>query len=163
VLLATLSLGLGVAYSGLWAALIGGSAIAFAMIVGGVLVLCTAGLIAREIFDEPTVVGALVLVRIGLIVLDAARTFFAFEAIGAYANFGQTSVLTVSTVLAAAVAIVPSGLGLREGLAAFMAPFVNLQPAATFLATSLSRIIGLAVVTVLTLLLTLRRKTPSAA
>jgi uncharacterized membrane protein YbhN (UPF0104 family) len=107
------------------------------------------------------IVLGLMSVRVALIALDAARTWLAFIAIGYGASFGQTSVLTISTVLAAIVTVVPSGLGIREGLAAFIAPLVGLRSGPAFLATSLSRIIGLTVVMALTILLTLRRRSPA--
>jgi len=160
-LLAILSLGLGFAYSGLAASLIDGSWYAIAIFCSGLAVTIFAWMVAREVFDDPSVIIGLTFARVALIMLDAARTYLAFVAIGADANFGQASVLTISTVLAAVVAIVPSGLGLREGIAAFMAQFIGLQPAEAFLATSLSRLVGLSIVTALTVFLIFRSKAPS--
>jgi len=162
-LLAILSLGLGLAYSGAWALTLNSSLFPVAVLCAGLLIVAIACLIARELFEHGAAVLGLIVARLALIALDAARTYLAFAAIGFAASFGQSSVITISTVLAAVVAVVPAGLGLREGIAASMAPSLRLDPAATFLATSLSRIVGLAVVIILTLLLVIARKRPSAS
>ena len=162
-LLAMLSLGLNLAYSGGWAAFLHGRPISWLLLAIGTAIILATWLVAGRVFKNTPVVVGLVGVRIGLIALDAARTWLSFLSIGYVASFGQASVLTMSTALAAIVAIIPAGLGLREGIAAFMAPFVGLQAAAAFLATSLSRVVGLSVVMGLTLVLALRRKTPSTS
>lgn len=162
-ILAVMSLGLGFAYSGTWALSIGGSPYAIGLVVVGVAALLVAWLVARELYGASMVVVYLAAVRLGLIALDAYRTFLAFGAIGYAATFAQASVITISTVLAAIVAVVPSGLGLREGIAALAAPLVGLNSAAAFLAMSLSRIVSLSVVLLLTLLLIVRRKVPNAS
>lgn len=160
-ILAAMSLGLGFAYSGTWALAISQSLLGVGLVAAGFLALLMAGLVARELYGESRVVAGLMAVRLGLITLDAYRTFLAFAAISYPASFAQASVITISTVLAAIVAVVPSGLGLREGIAALAAPLVGLNAAAAFLAMSLSRIVSLSVVLLLTLLLIVRRKVPN--
>ena len=157
-LLAALSIGLGFSYAGAWAMLLSDSAAAVVTLALGILVVFAAWFVAREIFGKAPIVLALIAVRVALVALDATRTWLAFAAIGYGASFGQSSVLTIATVLSAIVTVVPAGLGLREGLAAFIAPLVGLGSAPAFLATSLSRIVGLSVVLSLTLVLALRRK-----
>ena len=157
-LLAILALGVGFAYSGVWAMVFGSGPISVAILAIGVIVLSIAWLLARQLFNDVPAVLALIGVRLALVSLDAARTWLAFVAIGYEASFAQASVLTISTVLAAVVAIVPAGLGLREGIAALAAPIVGVAPAAAFLATSLSRIVGLTIVMALTIVSMFRRR-----
>jgi hypothetical protein len=156
---AALSLALNLAYSGVWALAISRSpAAAAVMLAGGVAALAGAAFVSVRLFGRSSSIPGLIGVRLALIALDAARTWLAFIAIGDAAGFGQVSVITLSTALAAVLAVVPAGLGLREGIAALMAPLVGLGAASAFLATSLSRIIGLSVVGVLTMFLTIPRR-----
>ncbi len=101
---------------------------------------------------------SLVGIKSALVLMDALRIFTCFLILGLDGTFGQASVLTVSSVLGAAVSIVPAGLGIREGAAALLAPFVALAAASAYLSTSLNRVIGLAIMAPVALFLGLRRK-----
>jgi hypothetical protein len=63
--------------------------------------------------------------------------------------------LTIATAAASAVGILPGGLGLREVLAAALAPLVGLPAAVALFAVSVDRIIGLTGLALMTGILTL--------
>ncbi|MCY4333421.1 MAG: lysylphosphatidylglycerol synthase domain-containing protein [Litoreibacter sp.] len=133
----------------------GGISAVFAVIGVGALVACI-WLFFRTA-PKAQIIGQLVLIKIGLVLIDATRIYLCFLALGVAGSFAQASVLTASSVLGAAVSIVPAGLGIREGAAALLAPFIALAAASAFLATSLNRIVGLAVMAPVALFLGMRR------
>ncbi|MDN3720575.1 lysylphosphatidylglycerol synthase domain-containing protein [Roseibium salinum] len=98
------------------------------------------------------------MIKIGLVLVDAMRLYFCFHALGPQVEFGQVSVLTVSGALGAAVSIVPAGLGIREAFAAVLGPAVGLTASSAYLATSLNRVFGLAMLSPIALFLAVRQK-----
>lgn len=102
------------------------------------------------------VLASLVL-KFFLVMADGVRIYLALSALGFDAAPVQALVLVVAGALGSAVSIMPAGLGVREGLAALLAPLAGLAASAGFLAAALSRIIDLAVVAPLALWLALRR------
>lgn len=145
-LTAVIWIGVAFGYAGLWSLQIGGWLPGFGLAITGSAVLAASALIASRYFDSPHIVLVLILNRLGLVSLDAVRTYLAFAALGEASTLAQASILTVSTVLGYCVAFVPGGLGVREGIAALIAPLLGLQSASAFLAISLSRIVGLGAV-----------------
>ncbi len=97
----------------------------------------------------------LLLVKLLTALLDALALYFLFEAIGVAASLAQAGMLAASAPLGAAVAVVPSGLGVRELAASGLGVMAGLSAAAAFLVPSLLRIIFLAVLMPLSLLFAL--------
>ena len=97
-------------------------------------------LVAVELFAVFTNAGRLVLILIGL---------------GVDADVDQALVLAVSSSLAAAAGILPGGFGLRELIAAALAPLVGLPASAGFAATAINRVMGIVVLAPITAALAL--------
>jgi hypothetical protein len=91
-----------------------------------------------------------------LVIVDSARLFLCFAALGVDASFAQASGLAVAGVLGSAVSIVPAGLGVREGVAAAISPIVGLAASFGFLSAFLNRLAGLVVIAPLAAMLSLR-------
>lgn len=100
---------------------------------------------------------ASLLLKVGLVMADGARIYLALSALGIDVVPAQALVLVVAGALGSVVSIMPAGLGVREGLAALLAPLAGLAASAGFLAAALSRIIDLAVVAPIALWLAFRR------
>lgn len=133
----------------------GGISATFAVIDVGALGACI-WLFFRTA-PKAQIIGQLVLIKNGLVLLDATHIYLCFLALGVAGSFAQASVLTASSVLGAVVSIVPARLGICEGAAALLAPFIALAPASAFLATSFNRIVGLAIMAPAALFLGVRR------
>lgn len=102
------------------------------------------------------VMASLVL-KFFLVMADGARIYLALSALGFDVLPVQALVLVVAGPLGSVVSIMPAGLGVREGLAALLAPLAGLAASAGFLAAALSRMIDLAVVAPIALWLAFRR------
>jgi uncharacterized membrane protein YbhN (UPF0104 family) len=88
--------------------------------------------------------------------VDAGRLVLVLVGLGVDASLGQTLVLAVSSSLAAAAGILPGGFGLRELIAALLAPLVGLSASAAFASTALNRVLGMVVMAPITAALALR-------
>jgi len=84
-----------------------------------------------------------VLLRIAGIVLLTVRLAICFAAIAEAIALTQVFAFAFAVILGSAAALVPAGLAVGEGLSAAMAKPINVDPAAAFLAVSVSRILGL--------------------
>lgn len=100
---------------------------------------------------------ASLVLKIFLVMADGLRIYLALLALGFDVAPSQALVLVVAGALGSVVSIVPAGLGVREALAALLAPLAGLAASVGFLAAALSRMIDLAVVAPLALWLALRR------
>ena len=92
--------------------------------------------------------SALMVVETLTVVITAVRIWLAFAMIGKTATPAQAVAQTSAVIIAAAVGIFPSGLGLRELLAGAVGAVVGLDAAAAVAATAADRVaaqIGLAV------------------
>ena len=92
--------------------------------------------------------SALMVVETLTVVITAVRIWLAFAMIGKTATPAQAVAQTSAVIIAAAVGIFPSGLGLRELLAGAVGTVVGLDAAAAVAATAADRVaaqIGLAV------------------
>lgn len=135
-------------YSGVWLAVLGLTGwfvLGAAFICVGLVSLIICAALCFKLSEDMTVVINLLSFKVGLVLLDATRLYLCFRVLGLDGTFAQSSVLTVSSVLGAAVSIVPAGLGIREGVAALLAPFVDLPAASAYVATSINRVVGLTV------------------
>jgi hypothetical protein len=100
--------------------------------------------------------GALIVgVELFAVLTNAGRLVLILVALRVDASVGQALVLAVSSSLAAAAGILPGGFGLRELIAAALAPLVGLPAAAGFAATAINRVIGIVVLAPITAALAL--------
>ena len=112
-------------------------------VISALATLVITGWIAAR-FGFAVAMAALALRILGL-GLMAVRVGLAFAAIGLAIDWSDTLAFTFAIIAGTASAIVPSGLGVSEGLAAIVAAPANVAPAGAFLAVALSRLLGLAV------------------
>lgn len=108
-------------------------------------------------------VFASLIVKLLLVLADGGRIYLALYALGFGVNPAQALVFVVAGALGSAVSIMPAGLGVREALAALVAPFAVLAASTGFLAAALSRMVDLAVVGPLAACLAMRRNRLSDA
>lgn len=163
LLVSGLWVGIAFIYSGIWICSLEITSLqwGFLFIAGGIAAFLVCVVLSIRLSKKPIVLGQLTLIKLALVVVDATRIFVCFLALGYSASYAQASALAVSSVMGAAVSVVPAGLGIREGVAALLGPVVALSAASAFLAASLNRIIGLAVIVPVALFLGLRRKRSS--
>jgi uncharacterized membrane protein YbhN (UPF0104 family) len=147
VLVTLIWLGVAFAYSGIWVIVLGEMLVGVLFAIGGMVFLAASFATILRLVKQWQVPAQLFATKLVIVVMDAVRNLLCLWALGADSNFAQASTLAVSGVLGSAVSIVPAGLGLREGVAAAMAPLVGLAASSAFLAMSLSRILGLATTT----------------
>lgn len=105
--------------------------------------------------------GLIVAVELFAVLTNAGRLVLILIALRVDASVGQALVLAVSSSLAAAAGILPGGFGLRELIAALLAPLVGLPAAAGFAATAINRVIGIVVLAPVTAALALGAQAPS--
>lgn len=124
-------------------------------LVGSLTLLgALAGLGGAAWFMKKTVEGwnpifaRLLVIETGTAVIGAGRLLGILLALGIDVTVGQAVALTLSGVIAAATGIFPSGLGIREAVAAGIASSVSLPAAIGFVATAADRIAGLLVLAV---------------
>jgi len=161
LLIAVLWIGLAFLYSGAWLVSFGRdgtTSLGAVFCLIGAAVLVPSAAAAIRVFHRPATVARLAAVKAGLVLVDATRIYLCFLILGVDGSFGQASVLTVSSVVGASVSIVPAGLGIREGTAALLSPVISLAAAAGYLATSLNRIVGLAILSPVALFLGIRSR-----
>ena len=94
------------------------------------------------------VTGRVVLVEVASVAVGGLRYWLVIEGLGFDADPVQAVALTVSAVVASAVGIFPGGLGLREVVAAALAPLVGLPAAVGLVAVAVDRLLGLPVLAV---------------
>jgi hypothetical protein len=80
------------------------------------------------------------------VLVDVPRLVAAFAAVGIAATAAQAAVLTTPTVLASVAFFLPGGLGVREGLTAFLGATIGLSAAGAFLAAAINRLVSLSVI-----------------
>ncbi len=96
------------------------------------------------------------LLGVALSLIEAARLFVGFRAIGIHASFIECILLSAAGALA--ITVVPGGLGIREFGAAALAAFTTVTPAQALIAATLSRIAGLLSAGILLVFLQITRK-----
>lgn len=105
------------------------------------LALCITPLLSRTTSRLTTAFVGLRLLRTLVMV---ARIQISFAMIGLMVALLDAAVFTAAVSLGTTVAVVPSGLGISESLAAVLAVAIGIAPGAAFLATALNRISTLA-------------------
>jgi uncharacterized membrane protein YbhN (UPF0104 family) len=137
--------GVAFAYAGAWVLALGAMWIGTAFLAAGLAILMISFAATFRLLQEWRITMRLTVTKIGLVLIDATRIYLCLWALTAAGSFGHASVLTASSVVGSAISIVPAGLGIREGVAALLAPIVGLAASSAFLATSLNRLVGLAI------------------
>jgi hypothetical protein len=136
--------GVAFAYAGAWILILGKTLVGAAFLVGGAGVLVGSLVVTLRLLKQWQVPTQIIATKLVILLLDAFRNLLCFWALGADGSFAQASALAVSNVLGSMVSVVPAGLGVREAIAAAIAPIVGLAASSTFLALSLGRLLGLA-------------------
>jgi len=93
------------------------------------------------------------LIRLAILILDCARLILTIAALGATLSPLAAAAFSVSSFAGTAVSLVPAGLGVREWVAASIAPLVGIGAAFGFLGAALNHLCGMAGLAVLTGLL----------
>lgn len=116
--------------------------VAVAGIVGGLAAIVASVVVLRQ--RGPTggqrFLAHLVAVEVGVVLVSGTRTYLALRAIGAPVSVGAAFGISGATVIAAAIGIAPGGLGLREALAAAIAPVLLVPAASAVAATAVDRV-----------------------
>jgi hypothetical protein len=148
VLMGLVWLGLALVIAGLAFVVRGSFPAGVMFLAGGAASLALSWLLFSRHVTEPErrleLAIAVVGVEILFVLVGAIRLFVVLVAIRAPVEPSQALVLNVSGALAATVGIFPAGLGLREGIAAALAPLVGLKPAYGFFSGALNRVLGMA-------------------
>ena len=97
-------------------------------------------------------------IKLGVVVVEAIQIYLCFASIHIPISFTAASAIQVSAVAGSALAIVPAGLGVREGVAALLGAVIGLGHASAFLAVALNRMLAMILMVPLALLLAARRK-----
>jgi uncharacterized membrane protein YbhN (UPF0104 family) len=116
--------------------------------IGAALLLATLAL-ARVAFvpgRRARLVIAVLGVEILSVVVGAARLHLILIAVGADLGWATPMLLTLATVVSAAIGIAPSGLGLREALGGLLAPIGGATASLGFSASAIDRVISLFVI-----------------
>ncbi len=142
-------LGVSALYSAIAAAAVGNAPLAavFSIVALGGVGLAIA-LLHRRIRDLRTSL-ALALIQTLATFVDIARVWLCFRALGLSTDILRVMGLSFASVAGSIVTIVPAGLGVREWVAALLAPVFQLAPEAAYLGSALNRVAALAVVLVL--------------
>ena len=123
-------------------------ALGLAFVAGGVVSCAGAYALLRVPLSDTDArhwFGRFVLIEIASVGVYAMRFVLVLRGLGFHAAWSETFTLTIATSAASAVGVLPGGLGLREVLAAALAPLVGLPAAVALFAVSVDRIIGLVV------------------
>jgi uncharacterized membrane protein YbhN (UPF0104 family) len=125
--------------------------------LGGAAMLAAAGLFA-PLLENRRAAATLVGVRFVMIIWGALRLTLCLWTLGIQAGFAKASVLTVANAVASVVAIVPGGLGIREGTAASLGVLAGLDASSGFLAAAVNRLVALLLLAPSALVLSVRHR-----
>ncbi|MCG9545948.1 flippase-like domain-containing protein [Vibrio sp. Isolate33] len=143
MLLALIWIGISFLYAGMTLLHFVDGLIAWGVIgTGGLALLSSFWVVSYNHIHSMTYLYVVVL-KFVLVLVDAARIYFCFQALGLDVLFLQASVFVVSGVMGSAVSVVPAGLGVRELVSAVLAPLIGVAASAGFLSATLNRIAGL--------------------
>jgi hypothetical protein len=108
----------------------------------GTVLACAVLLRGLHLASPHALLGRLLIVELVKVALNGVRIYFAFRCIGYTASPAQAVALTAANILAAAVGIFPSGLGLREGLAGLIGAAMSVSLAEAIATTAADRVIS---------------------
>jgi uncharacterized membrane protein YbhN (UPF0104 family) len=122
-----------------------------AMSIGGVLLGIALTMLVRALDREERVRAAieLLVIETTFILAQALRLFLVAAALRLHVSYAQSVTLVIATVAAAAIGFLPSGLGVREALAALLAPVIGLPASVGLVITAVDRVVSLIVLTAL--------------
>jgi hypothetical protein len=129
-----------------------GAAAAF-LGVGALGLAATWALLGRYPADRNRAFAALVAVEAAATLAAGLRVYLTVLGLGYDAGFAAGVALSLSAPLSSLVGIFPGGVGLREFIAAALAPLVGISAAVALLATIVDRLLGAVVQVVLSLVL----------
>ena len=145
----------GVAWVGVTAVLAGGlqlvvgsPALGAGVLVAGVVVLVLAAVLAsrtRGVELRRADMRTVLVVEVVAVLVAAGRLQLALWGLGYSPGVDQALALSLAGSLGSAVGFLPAGLGVREVLAAGIAPIVGLPAAVGLVATAVDRLLGLVV------------------
>lgn len=126
--------------------------------VGAVLLIVTGYLFPRIAEVRSTGLAVrLFVVEIGSVLVKAARLYLVFHALRFEVAIDQVLALTIAAVVATASGFFPGGLGATEVLSAAVSPLIGLPAAVSLLVAAIDRLLGIAVLGVLSAVLLVRR------
>lgn len=131
-------------------ALLGAPALALAVAALGIAAGLATWLLMPPERAGPGTVLSLSALELGFVAASSLRLIALFAALGHPIEFLPAVVLTTAAVLATAAGVFPGGLGLRELLAATVAPLLGIPPSLAVLVSALDRVVGLGTVSLLT-------------
>ena len=82
-------------------------------------------------------------IELGSVVIKSVAFLLIGRAVGYNVTLGQSLIVNLSTVVTAAIGILPGGLGLRELLAGLLSPLAGLQASVGLVVAAFSRVVGL--------------------
>jgi len=121
--------------------LLAGYKIGYAVIAGGAVAATGATIWIARCSDARTAV-LMVVLRLASLGVNVLRIVAAFSAIGFAVGPVRSAIFVVCDSLGSAFAIAPGGLGVSEIIAAALAQFIAIAPAAAFLTVALNRMAG---------------------
>lgn len=149
VVVGLLWIGVSAALAGGWLTATGAHARGLPFLGIAVVVLVAAVAVLRRTVRDPgrrrRLTAAAVAVEVTSVAVSAARIVLVLAALGSPPSVVGGLVLAVSGSMAAAAGVFPAGLGLRELIAAGLAPLAGLPPAAGFAASAVNRVLGILV------------------
>ncbi len=92
------------------------------------------------------------------VALETFGLLCAFASIGLSVEIRQTGVMVIAGFVGLLINIVPAEIGIREGVIAFLSPYVGIAPALGFLAAAVTRVIDFAWMCLLAAFLALRTR-----
>ncbi len=122
------------------------------LVVAGSAMFAAAGLVVHRLAPRESTVGlvrALLTVEAVSVTVKALRLLVTLRALGFDPTFAQAASISIASVAASAIGVFPGGLGIRELLAAAIAPTVDLPAAVGLAGTAVDRLVGVAVLSVL--------------
>jgi uncharacterized membrane protein YbhN (UPF0104 family) len=129
--------------------------LALAFIAGGLALLAGAfGLVlrARGAVYATQTLGRLVVVESGFVAAHGSKLFLTAHALHLHCSPAQAISLTAAAVVASAAGVLPGGLGLREALAAALAPAIGMPAAVGLVITAVDRVVSLIALAILSVL-----------
>ena len=135
---------------------------ALAFMTSGIALLCGAFALvlrARGAAYATRTIGRLIVVETGFVLTHGTKLFLTAHALHLHCSPAQAISLTAAAVIAAAAGLLPGGLGLREALAAALAPAIGMPAAVGLVITAVDRVVSLIALSLLAVLvLTLERR-----
>jgi hypothetical protein len=130
-----------------------------ALTLGGLVLMAAATAWSRRLEGHRgALLAATVAVELAAVTVNAVRLVLVLLGLGIDAGLAAAFVLAISSSLASATGMLPGGFGIREAIAAALAPLVGLTPAAGFAATAVNRLLGIAALAPISLVLALRTR-----